>query len=87
MTVYSHGIIYNDRIATITISRQLQNKVDNYDRLLFNYAKSTMVLNRSGQDRYINKWMFQSHYFSQACEQEKTKDKKDPGKDKRQKKS
>ena len=47
----------------------------------------TMVLDRSSQDRYIDKWMFQSHYFSQACVQEKTKDKKDPGKDKRQKRS
>ena len=40
MAVYSRGIIYNDRIATITINRQLQKKADNYDRLLFSYAKA-----------------------------------------------
>ena len=40
MAVYSREIIYNDRIATITINRQLQKKADNYDRLLFNYAKA-----------------------------------------------
>ena len=42
MAVYSREIIYNDRIATITISRQLQKKEDNCDRLLL--RQSTMVL-------------------------------------------
>ena len=65
MAVYSRGIIYNDRIATITISRQLQKKADNCDKLLL--RQSTMVLDRSSPDRYIGKWMFQSHYFSLAC--------------------
>ena len=40
MAVYSRGITYNDKIATITISRQLQKRADNCDRLLFTYAKA-----------------------------------------------
>ena len=40
MTMYSRGITHSDRIATITISRQLQKRADNCDRLLFTYTKA-----------------------------------------------
>ena len=39
MAVYSRGITYNDRIATITIGKQLQKRADYCDRLLFTYDK------------------------------------------------
>ena len=75
MAVYSRGITYNDRIATITISRQLQKRADNCDRLLFTYAKALWFQIDPGQPRQIHRhrWIFQSHYYSLACVQEKTK--------------
>ena len=75
MAVYSRGITHSDRIATITISRQLQKRADNCDRLLFTCVKSLWFQTDPRQPRHIHRHrkMFQSHYYSLACVQKKTK--------------
>ena len=75
MTVYSRDITYSDRIATITVSRQLQKMADNCNKLLFTYAKSLWFQTDPGRPRQIRRhiWMFQSYYYLLTCVQKKTK--------------